>query len=220
MSTSLAEVAAATEALAVTRRTTAACARCGGLFTYERAAVKARAYCDPCREQKAREGKQLAKERYRQRRAGELPPPDLPPMPPPPDWSRAFCQRAPSHMRPYWTSTIPAEREAASHACRTRCEVEPECALWSLALPLNDSAVYAGLSQIERRRRRRAMLDELARQATEGLRLRLPWASCARPGWLLVVQDCARPRARPRLARTGPPLRPRQPRLASATRRG
>jgi hypothetical protein len=78
-------------------------------------------------------------------------------------------------MRSYWTSESPAEREAAKHACKTRCPVEPECAVWSLALPLNDSAVYAGLSQAERRRRRKAVMDELIRQALAGWRRGLPW---------------------------------------------
>jgi Transcription factor WhiB len=64
-------------------------------------------------------------------------------------------------MQPYWTSEIPVEREAAMHACRTVCPVQPQCAAWSLCLPLNDPSVYAGLSQMERRRRRKRFMDGL-----------------------------------------------------------
>jgi hypothetical protein len=168
---------------------TGSCARCSRLFTYERTGHERRYCSDGCRL-----AAKIERNRVRYRETHGLPPaaepperPRLPPMPPAPDWSRAFCQRAPSHMRPYWTSTIPAEREAASHACRTRCPVQAECELWSLALPLNDSAVYAGLSQAERRRRRLAIRDEITRQALAGWRYRLPWperlASMPWNGW-------------------------------------
>jgi hypothetical protein len=43
--------------------------------------------------------------------------------------------------------------------------VQPECAAWSLALPVTDSAIYAGMSGAERVRRKRAAMRELAVQA-------------------------------------------------------
>ena len=46
--------------------------------------------------------------------------------------------------------------------------MQEACALWSLALPVTDSAIYGGLSQNERLKRKRAALNELARQALAG----------------------------------------------------
>jgi hypothetical protein len=150
-----------------------------------------------------------APQRVSQTRPGRPPaqaarPPSIPELPAPPDWSRGMCTTVPPSQRAWWTSADLSEREAAQRMCAA-CPVLAECERWSMCLPLTDASIYAGLSQNERRRRRRAMLDELARQATEGLRLRLPWPH-ARPGWLLVVQDCAcaRPRAQARAGANRP----------------
>jgi hypothetical protein len=72
-------------------------------------------------------------------------------------------------IRPYWTSEARDERSYAAILCQ-RCPVQPECATWSLALPITDTAVYAGLSAAERLRAKRAARDELAKQALAGYR--------------------------------------------------
>jgi hypothetical protein len=88
--------------------------------------------------------------------------PEIPDLPPPPDWKRAYCATSPSWR--FWTSKDPQERQAAKYGCLTRCPVLQECERWSMSLTdAADSAGYAGMSAIERRRRRQARL-RIARQ--------------------------------------------------------
>jgi transcription factor WhiB len=54
----------------------------------------------------------------------------------------------------YWTGDDPADRETARRICRA-CPARIACAEWSLHLPVNDNAVYAGLNKNGRRRLRR-----------------------------------------------------------------
>jgi hypothetical protein len=95
--------------------------------------------------------------------------PQIPAFPPAPDWRLGLCTTVPPRMRSWWTSSDRDEREAAARMCQG-CPVQPECAGWSLALPVTDPAVYGGMSQAERLRRKRAALRELAREALAGWR--------------------------------------------------
>jgi hypothetical protein len=95
--------------------------------------------------------------------------PAIPDWPEPPDWSRARCATAPASIQGYWTSSDEAERGYARAICQ-RCPVREPCEQWSLALPYTDSAIYGGMSTHERHKRKRAYLQELARQALCGYR--------------------------------------------------
>jgi Transcription factor WhiB len=55
----------------------------------------------------------------------------------------------------YWTSDEPADRETARRICRA-CPARIACVEWSLSLPTNDNAVYAGLNKNGRRELRQA----------------------------------------------------------------
>jgi Transcription factor WhiB len=88
-------------------------------------------------------------------------------MPPAPDWSRGTCSKVPSRMRSWWSSEIRSEREAAQLAC-AGCEILEQCTQWSLSLPLDDGSVWGGMDPAERRRRARALRDEIIRQVTTG----------------------------------------------------
>jgi hypothetical protein len=96
-------------------------------------------------------------------------PPPIIDLPKPPDWSAATCQRVPFPVRAYWTSDARDERAYAATLCG-RCPVLEACRTWSLALPVVDMAIYAGMSQAERLRRKRAAMRELAKQAMAGIR--------------------------------------------------
>ena len=155
---------------------TAVCARCGHFFAYVRARPGSpRRYCSAG----CRQAAKIERNRIRYRASHGLDPHqapperahELPPMPPAPDWDRAWCVTGPARTRGYWTSDDPAQRQAAKYMCLTRCPVQRECAVWSLALPLSDASIYGGLSQAERRRRRRAVRDEITRQALAGIRM-------------------------------------------------
>jgi hypothetical protein len=140
----------------------ALCARCVQPFTLTR---RRRTYCTPaCADQAAAErGHQPG---FRLADSAHHPPP-IPSYPPPPDFSRGLCTTVPPRMRTWWTSSDRTEREAAARACQG-CPVFTPCQTWSLALPVTDSAIYAGMSGAERLKRKREALRELARQAMHG----------------------------------------------------
>ena len=73
-------------------------------------------------------------------------------LPRPPDWAAASCA---GHQHPdWWTSREQPEREAARKVC-SGCPVLAGCLAWSLHLPATDTAVYAGLDHLDRRRLKR-----------------------------------------------------------------
>ena len=174
--TGLAELAAATDALAV--QATVPCGNCGTLITFDPAVTARKACSAAC-------GIALGRElRKQQQASGESPnrwPPPVPELPKPPDFSQGWCTKVHPSRRGYWTSSDPGEREAAAHMC-AGCPVRDPCADWSLALPASDPSVYAGLSHSERMKRRRAWLLQIAAQVRNprGLpwqqtRPRAPW---------------------------------------------
>jgi hypothetical protein len=147
---------------------TCACERCGRPFGYAPGDhARNRRYCsDACRDEARYE-----RNRIRRGQSGRRPERDfpLPPMPPPPDWDRAYCTTGPPRTRGYWTSDDPAQKQAAKYMCLTRCPEVLACELWSSCLPLNDPTVYAGMSPSERRKRRRAIREAIMRQALAGI---------------------------------------------------
>jgi hypothetical protein len=76
-----------------------------------------------------------------------------------PDFSRGRCVTAPPQQRGWWTSSLPAEREAAARTCLA-CPVLDACREYALTLPESDPAVYAGMSAHERHQRKRALLKQ------------------------------------------------------------
>jgi hypothetical protein len=82
-------------------------------------------------------------------------PPAIPSLPRPPDWSEGVCARVPRSQQGWWTSSDPVLREAAAELCAT-CPILIPCAEFSLSLPVTDSSVWAGQSQVERLRRKHA----------------------------------------------------------------
>ena len=156
--TTLAELAAATDQLSV--QAAMPCPRCGTVITFDPRKGPRKACSGRC-------GMALGRaQRQRQRASGESPnrwPPPVPELPPAPDFSQGWCTRVKPHMRSIWTSSDPGDREAAAFMCSS-CPVREPCEAWSLALPASDPAIYAGLSQAERVRRRRAWLLAIAQQ--------------------------------------------------------
>jgi hypothetical protein len=132
----------------------ATCQGCGEVFTYPARNGLRRSYCTRACQAARSPGRD------------ETP---VPSLPPPPDWSRGLCTTVKPHMRAWWTSSARDEREAAARYCQ-RCPVLAACERWSLALPWDDDTVYAGLDRTERNRRKRAVRDEITRQALEGVR--------------------------------------------------
>jgi hypothetical protein len=154
----LLDSAAATDQLSVVATVTC---DCGVTFTASHRRQPPRRWCsDACRNAHDRSLGHALRPRAPEPRH----PPRIPSYPDPPDWSRARCTTAPQGIRAYWTSDAADERAYAQALCG-RCPVQPECAIWSLALPVTDSAVYAGMSQAERLRRKRRAMREIARQA-------------------------------------------------------
>jgi len=149
------DVAGSTEAISVV--VTITCAQCTAAFTVSTADAQRRhnRFCsDPCRDADSRaQGRQT---RPRQadgtRYMHQVPIPDFPP---PPDWSRGVCAHVPKSQQGWWTSRDPVLREAAANLCET-CPILAPCAEFSLAMPVTDSAVWAGQTQAERLRRKRA----------------------------------------------------------------
>jgi hypothetical protein len=157
----LADPAAASDRLTVLALVTC---DCGVIFTAPSRARPPRRFCS----RSCADAYEAARSRAPRVRAPDPAhhPPPIPDYPPPPDWSRATCTT--SGFR-YWTSDDREERAYASVLCQ-RCPVLDACARWSLCLPVVDTAVYAGMSQAERLRRKRAAMRELAKQAVKGIR--------------------------------------------------
>ena len=156
-STGLADLAAAADAISV--QATVPCKRCGTVITFDPRRGPRRACSNRC---SLAIGREL---RQQQQATGESPNrwPPVTGLPPAPDFSQGLCTTVKPAQRRYWTSSDPGEREAAAHMC-AGCPVREPCADWSLALPASDPSVYAGLSQSERVRRRRAWLLAIAAQ--------------------------------------------------------
>ncbi len=88
-------------------------------------------------------------------------PPAIPSLPPMPEEMRlgGLCVQPdlkPEH-RYVWTSDREEDREIARRYCRA-CSVRMICQGWSLSLPVHDPAIYAGMSQVERLRRKHERL--------------------------------------------------------------
>lgn len=134
-----ADAAASTDAITV--QATARCARCRQPFTFTpHPGRPSRRHCGCCGP------------------ARRLP--RIIELPPPPDWSRGLCTRAPADERSFWTSGHAEERAAAAETCQ-HCPVLSECERWSLSLPPDDDTVYAGHGADGRRRLRRALASAL-----------------------------------------------------------
>jgi Transcription factor WhiB len=86
-------------------------------------------------------------------------PPKIPDLPKPPDWSEGTCAHVPPSQQGWWTSQDPVLREAAANLCLS-CPVLQPCAEFSLALPVHDPAIYGGMSQVERLRRKHAQRQQ------------------------------------------------------------
>ena len=123
----LPDAAAAADQIAVTA--SAVCERCGTPFTFiPRPNRPARRWCGPdCR-------------RPVRSPSARHPPPVLS-LPPPPDFGKGLCTHVPASQARWWTSDDPALREAARSICEV-CPLLIQCATWSLALPVTDSAVW------------------------------------------------------------------------------
>jgi hypothetical protein len=158
-----ADLAAAVDSIQVLRVIPRRCAQCRTPFTPDRLN---RLYCTP--DCKAAAEREQAR-RSHARQASPDPFPAIPDFPPAPDWSRGLCTTVKASQRTWWTSEIRTEREAAQLMCQG-CPVREPCAAWSLSLPLDDAAIYGGMSQAERIRRRSALRAEIIRQVTAGIR--------------------------------------------------
>jgi hypothetical protein len=91
-------------------------------------------------------------------RAGRLPTPAIPALPPMPiELARGRCTSWPDPG--LWTSARPADRSAAIRICES-CPVLPACQSWAIRLPVADTSVYAAMSSSERTRRKRQQLAE------------------------------------------------------------
>jgi hypothetical protein len=86
--------------------------------------------------------------------------PRIPELPKAPDWSQGRCA---THPDPdLWTSSDPAERQAAVFICH-RCPIEAACRQYGMSITDQwDNAIYGGLPAQERRRQRRSMLARIA----------------------------------------------------------
>jgi len=143
------DTAAATDSITVSA--TATCGQCGQPFSVSTRNSRRR-YCTPrCADAAAAAQGHAPKPRLAD---PDHPFPQIQSLPPPPDWSRGTCAHVPASQQTWWTSSDPVLREAAAHLCST-CPILAECAQFSLALPVTDPAVYAGMSQAERLRRKR-----------------------------------------------------------------
>ena len=82
------------------------------------------------------------------------------------DWvQRALCRdEDPELFFPVGTAGPALEQEELAKAVCTRCSVRPECLEWSL-ITAQDSGVWGGLSEEERRAIRRARRREAAAAA-------------------------------------------------------
>jgi Transcription factor WhiB len=146
------ELAAAADSIAVMAEITC---DCGQIFcvTTADAAARQRRFCSArCRNaDSAARGREL-----RQRVADpDHPFPRIPSLPRPPDWSEGTCAHVPPAQQGWWTSQDRVLREAAANLCLS-CPVLQPCAEFSLSLPVHDPAIYGGMSQIERLRRKHA----------------------------------------------------------------
>lgn len=143
------DLAAAADSISVSA--TATCAQCGQPFPVSTRDYRRR-YCTPaCADAAAEAQGHAPKPRLAD---PDHPPPAIQPLPRPPDWSRGTCAHVPPSQQSWWTSTDPILREAAAHICET-CPILLPCAEFSLALPVTDNAIWAGMSQAERLRRKR-----------------------------------------------------------------
>ena len=177
------DVAAAADSLSVLKVIPLPCAHCRRPFTPD---SPSRVYCRPACQQAAaaRREHQAQLDRGHDRAPAadpQHPPPAIPQLPPAPDFSKGLCTTTPPAQRAWWTSEIRDEREAAARMCQG-CPVRPDCTQWSLALPLSDPAIYGGMSQRERTRRRREWLAAVTAQIRSR---RLPWPQ---PGTRLTFQ--------------------------------
>jgi hypothetical protein len=147
------ECAAAADSISV--RVAVTCTWCSAVFCTSTADAQGRKrrFCsDSCRDADSRERGHAP----RPRKADPLhPPPQIRPLPPAPDLSAGTCAHVPPAQARWWTSSDPFLREAAANLCMT-CPVLLPCSRYALALPVTDNAVWAGMSQAERLRRKRA----------------------------------------------------------------
>jgi hypothetical protein len=164
----LADVAAAVDSIQVLRVIPRSCAFCREPFPWISGMPYCSTACSKAAEARRLHHAQLDRSQDRPRQPPEVsahPEKRIRELPRPPDWSQGLCTTVPSRMRAWWTSEIRTEREAAALMCQG-CPVLAECGQWSLSLPLDDGTVYAGMSAAERRRRVRALRDEIIRQVT------------------------------------------------------
>lgn len=147
------------------------CEQCGKRYTFDPHVngTARRKFCsDDCAAtaDRERDHRRLAARRLG---AAAEPWPEIPDLPEPPDWKRAYCATSSSWR--FWTSSDPEERQSAKFMCLTRCEVLQACESWSTSLTeaAVGCAVYAGMSAAERTRRRKARLA-LARRVASGVR--------------------------------------------------
>jgi Transcription factor WhiB len=162
----LGDLAAAVDTLRVLKIIPVPCEHCRTPFPW----AGGPRYCSPACTAAAQRERTSRNQRARGLKRPALADPDHPPprvreLPRPPDWSRGLCTTVPSRMRTWWSSEIRPEREAARLMCQG-CPVLGECETWSLSFPLDDATIYAGMSAAERRRRARALRDEIIRQVT------------------------------------------------------
>jgi len=89
--------------------------------------------------------------------------PVIPDLPPAPDFSRGLCSTLPSQTRAWWSSDLPSERKAAALAC-AGCPVLAPCEAWALSVTgyYTSGVVYGGMTPAQLRRRRRALLEDVA----------------------------------------------------------
>jgi Transcription factor WhiB len=135
------------------------------------ALVALAAGCNPCTVRRARRDlppvppDQRRARPYSGDRSVQRHDPPIPDLPEPPDWPRGLCTHASPDQRHIWTSDSYTERCYAARICHT-CPIEPDCAAWSLFLPIKpdgQAAVYGGMSVHQRRLARRTLLTEIAR---------------------------------------------------------
>lgn len=151
----LEELAAATDQLSV--QVTITCT-CGTTFHVSAADSRARRrrFCSPaCSDAANRELNHATRPR---KADPSHPPPQIQPLPPMPEEIRlgGLCTQPdlrPAH-RYVWTSDREEDREIARRYCRA-CSVRMICMGWSLSLPVTDNAIWGGMSQTERLRRKR-----------------------------------------------------------------
>jgi hypothetical protein len=166
----LADLAAATDSMLISRQPARICLVCGAEFTPARppsAGGVPQVYCsagcsrlaDIERKRSARLRRDEADTAARIPRIRELN------RPPAPNWSEGVCAWHPNAE--LWTSDSPSERELARALCHT-CPIEQPCRDWSAHLPMSDDAIYGGLTRAERRTLRRAHLAQIAREALAG----------------------------------------------------